>query len=134
MRQWHEFEDGVCACGARETKLTPASLPAPEAEAVDEPPFVETYNFVDTATGVTTPVAPPTDPVVTTLVERRAVEPPADPGLVCPSCETATESEVIDSRPQPGRVKRRRVCLSCRGRFTTYERVGTESDDRRKVK
>ncbi|HTL11900.1 MAG TPA: transcriptional regulator NrdR [Bdellovibrionota bacterium] len=44
--------------------------------------------------------------------------------MICPFC-TAPETKVIDSRlNQPGDiVRRRRECVRCDGRFTTYERV-----------
>ncbi len=40
----------------------------------------------------------------------------------CPFCGGA-ESKVIDSRESPDGVRRRRECLRCELRFTTYERV-----------
>lgn len=40
----------------------------------------------------------------------------------CPYCG-GSGSRVIDSRPLDGGVRRRRKCLSCGARFTTYERV-----------
>ena len=40
----------------------------------------------------------------------------------CPSCENE-ESKVVDSRESPDGVRRRRECLRCTERFTTYERV-----------
>ena len=40
----------------------------------------------------------------------------------CPQCEH-TESKVIDSRESPDGIRRRRECLECKHRFTTYERV-----------
>ena len=45
--------------------------------------------------------------------------------MKCPSCE-ATDSKVIDSRSaDEGEViRRRRECLNCGHRFTTYERLG----------
>lgn len=39
----------------------------------------------------------------------------------CPYCGH-TDSKVIDSRDSEGGIRRRRECLKCRGRFTTYER------------
>ncbi|MBP0981471.1 MAG: transcriptional repressor NrdR [Oscillospiraceae bacterium] len=44
----------------------------------------------------------------------------------CPFC-AHTESKVIDSRPADDgdRIRRRRECLSCQKRFTTYEAVET---------
>lgn len=44
--------------------------------------------------------------------------------LICPYCET-NEDKVIDSRASEGGrvIRRRRECLSCKKRFTTYERV-----------
>lgn len=43
----------------------------------------------------------------------------------CPSCGYA-ESKVVDSRPTEDGVsiRRRRECLECKHRFTTYERLG----------
>lgn len=43
----------------------------------------------------------------------------------CPKCGH-TESKVIDSRPSEDgdAIRRRRECLSCGARFTTYERAG----------
>jgi transcriptional repressor NrdR len=42
----------------------------------------------------------------------------------CPSCGYQ-ESKVIDSRPSDdgSSIRRRRECLSCNNRFTTYERL-----------
>ncbi len=46
--------------------------------------------------------------------------------MKCPYCG-AEESKVIDSRPTEDneRIRRRRECLSCHTRFTTYEVVET---------
>ena len=46
--------------------------------------------------------------------------------MKCPYCEFA-ESKVIDSRPtdEYEAIRRRRECLSCGKRFTTYEKVET---------
>lgn len=43
----------------------------------------------------------------------------------CPSCEYS-ESKVVDSRPSDdgATIRRRRECLNCKHRFTTYERLG----------
>jgi len=42
----------------------------------------------------------------------------------CPVCHN--DSNVVDSRTTAdGSVRRRRVCSSCKRRFTTYERVGS---------
>ncbi|MCI8331577.1 MAG: transcriptional repressor NrdR [Clostridiales bacterium] len=41
--------------------------------------------------------------------------------MKCPACGFA-DSRVIDSRPtEEGSIRRRRECLSCKRRFTTYE-------------
>ena len=42
----------------------------------------------------------------------------------CPFCKTDTD-KVVDSRPAEGgfAVRRRRECLACKKRYTTYERV-----------
>ncbi|MFM1525007.1 MULTISPECIES: transcriptional regulator NrdR [Helcococcus] len=44
--------------------------------------------------------------------------------MKCPYCGFL-DSKVIDSRPTDGNesIRRRRVCLKCEKRFTTYERV-----------
>lgn len=44
--------------------------------------------------------------------------------MKCPKCGY-TESKVIDSRPaeEGSSIRRRRECLSCQNRFTTYETV-----------
>ena len=42
--------------------------------------------------------------------------------MKCPTCGY-TESKVLDSRPADGSIRRRRECLGCQHRFTTYERV-----------
>ncbi|MFM8525415.1 MAG: transcriptional regulator NrdR [Cyanobacteriota bacterium] len=46
--------------------------------------------------------------------------------MECPSCQN-TDSRVLESRSADGgrSVRRRRECLSCTTRFTTYERVET---------
>ena len=43
----------------------------------------------------------------------------------CPSCGYL-ESKVVDSRPSEDgtSIRRRRECLKCQRRFTTYERLG----------
>lgn len=38
----------------------------------------------------------------------------------CPECGFE-DSKVIDSRPTDGKIRRRRECLKCKFRFTTYE-------------
>ena len=42
--------------------------------------------------------------------------------MKCPYCG-GLESKVIDSRPLDEGVRRRRKCLACGARFTTYERI-----------
>ena len=46
------------------------------------------------------------------------------PGMFCPLCGSA-DTKVVDSRPadQGASIRRRRECLSCHSRFTTYERA-----------
>lgn len=46
--------------------------------------------------------------------------------MKCPFC-TCIDSKVVDSRPAEGgsSIRRRRECLSCSKRFTTYELVET---------
>ena len=43
--------------------------------------------------------------------------------MKCPFCGN-TDSKVVDSRPtEDGSIRRRRECLECSRRFTTYEKV-----------
>ena len=44
----------------------------------------------------------------------------------CPNC-ACTEDKVVDSRPSPDglKIKRRRECLNCGKRYTTYETIET---------
>lgn len=42
--------------------------------------------------------------------------------MICPSCQKS-ETRVVDSRDDETVVRRRRECLACRHRFTTYERM-----------
>ncbi len=46
--------------------------------------------------------------------------------MKCPFC-TADDTKVLDSRPADGgvRIRRRRECIECEKRFTTYEIVET---------
>jgi len=44
--------------------------------------------------------------------------------MKCPECGY-DDSKVIDSRPAENKIRRRRECLSCKCRFTTYEMVET---------
>jgi transcriptional repressor NrdR len=39
----------------------------------------------------------------------------------CPNCKK--ESQVIDTREAENSIRRRRACLDCQHRFTTYERI-----------
>ena len=43
--------------------------------------------------------------------------------MQCPFC--ASSSNVTETRESPDGTRRRRVCSSCKRRFTTYERVGS---------
>jgi len=42
--------------------------------------------------------------------------------MICPYCNNE-ETKVVDKRDIEGETKRRRECLKCNERFTTYERV-----------
>lgn len=44
--------------------------------------------------------------------------------MKCPECGYE-DSKVLDSRPAENKIRRRRECLSCKCRFTTYEMVET---------
>ena len=39
--------------------------------------------------------------------------------MICPACQAA--SHVLDSRPVKNKLRRRRECLACQYRWTTYE-------------
>lgn len=45
--------------------------------------------------------------------------------MECPFC-SSTESRVTDKRRSPEGIRRRRECLKCSKRFTTYEKVSKE--------
>lgn len=62
--------------------------------------------------------------------------------MQCPHCGNDTTGSVVDSRhiDSPSGVRRRRICGSCKRRFTTYEhtkhevlRVQRENDDLRVI-
>jgi transcriptional repressor NrdR len=42
--------------------------------------------------------------------------------MICPNC-TNHGTQVIDSREANDSIRRRRECLACKHRFTTYERI-----------
>ncbi|MCL2072135.1 MAG: transcriptional regulator NrdR [Oscillospiraceae bacterium] len=42
--------------------------------------------------------------------------------MVCPECGF-NDSKVVDSRPAETKIRRRRECLKCMWRFTTYETI-----------
>ena len=42
--------------------------------------------------------------------------------MECPFCSN-TKSKVTDKRDSPNGVRRRRECLKCKKRFTTYEKI-----------
>lgn len=52
-------------------------------------------------------------------------------GIPCPGCGCVA-TDVTDSRPQCGRIRRRRQCKGkgCRRRFTTYESMDVGEFDR----
>lgn len=44
--------------------------------------------------------------------------------LACPACGSFDGSAVMNSRPGKSGIKRRRRCLACNFRFTTWEIIG----------
>jgi len=42
--------------------------------------------------------------------------------MECPYC-LHTKARVTDKRPSPNGIRRRRECLKCKKRFTTYEKI-----------
>jgi transcriptional repressor NrdR len=42
--------------------------------------------------------------------------------MLCPHCKHA-DSQVLESRDAGNDIRRRRECLRCKSRFTTYERI-----------
>ena len=59
---------------------------------------------------------------------RRGVKPYSDI-----ACECGGDTKVIDSRGSRGGIRRRRECLHCGTRFTTYEGRGEPSDEKELV-
>lgn len=62
------------------------------------------------------------------MIASRDLAPPrAERGswrdLACPHCHRVGGSETIDTRDTKDYVRRRRQCLVCHARFTTYEVV-----------
>lgn len=50
------------------------------------------------------------------------------PGIACPACG-GSETAVTDSRGTGrGEIRRRRRCLACNTRFTTYEHIGGRNE------
>ena len=47
-------------------------------------------------------------------------------GIACPHCGNA-EQQVRDSRPSGDAIRRRRLCLTCGLRFTTFESFAVET-------
>ena len=45
--------------------------------------------------------------------------------MKCPYC-SSTELKVTDKRPSPEGIRRRRECIQCKKRFTTYEKIEKE--------
>ena len=44
----------------------------------------------------------------------------------CPHCDH-TDTRVVDTRDTSTGIRRRRECLACKGRFTTYEQLASQS-------
>lgn len=42
--------------------------------------------------------------------------------MICPTCKKG-ETRVIDSREDDQAIRRRRECMACQSRFTTFERI-----------
>ena len=58
--------------------------------------------------------------------------------MKCPHCESEN-LRVTDKRPSPEGIRRRRECIECKRRFTTYEKIERENfyvikKDRRREK
>ncbi len=45
--------------------------------------------------------------------------------MKCPYCDSE-ELKVTDKRPSPEGIRRRRECINCKKRFTTYEKIERE--------
>jgi transcriptional repressor NrdR len=75
--------------------------------------------------GVTTPPArPPAAAWARARVAAAAIRHGYGDAMQCPYC-AADDDKVVDSRPadEGAAVRRRRECLACGRRFTTYERI-----------
>lgn len=66
---------------------------------------------------------PATRPTPSALPPSRArkMENPTG-GVPCPNCKCGTQ--VVDSRESRNSIRRRRFCLGCGNRFTTWEVIG----------
>ena len=53
------------------------------------------------------------------------------PGIPCKDCDG--HAAELDSRPLENAIRRRRICLDCHVRFTTYEYREEDLGDMRKV-
>lgn len=54
-------------------------------------------------------------------------------GVLCPACGS-NSSRVVDSREQPGTIRRRRECVKCDARWSTEEHIIGFSRKRRRAK
>ncbi len=72
----------------------------------------------------TPPVSPPAAAWAPARVAAAAIRPGYGDAMRCPYC-AADDDKVVDSRPadEGAAVRRRRECLTCGRRFTTYERI-----------
>lgn len=57
--------------------------------------------------------------------------------LKCPACGERVRSVVIDSRlggVEGDRIRRRRECVNCDARYTTYEKISLTDRDREEMR
>lgn len=59
-------------------------------------------------------------------MKRKRIKLPMGSSPTCPRCLERCKSRVDDSRQSGDSIRRRRCCLNCGWKYTTYEFVATE--------
>lgn len=91
-------------------------------DALDEPPCPAAHCRSSHKIWDRLPASPTRYSYVTVAISAVAAEIRISVPVQCPLC-SHDDSRVTDSRTLDDAIRRRRECLRCAGRFTTYERV-----------
>lgn len=62
-------------------------------------------------------------------IKHRKQQLPKGSSPTCPRCFKRCKSKVTDSRQSGDGIRRRRTCLSCGWRYTSYERIVNDDMD-----